>query len=360
MYTANQTKSVLRIWIAASIVLAVVAVFIVDYFSGSSVEWGLVYLVPIAVCGIFRSEKLVWWLALFCCGLVIAGFCLPVLPEASKLWVACANRVLALVAIATTAILVQGKIRALNESVLTKKLLSGQIEKTNRMAKTAAKANHELDQFIYLASHDLHEPLRMVAGYTLLLQRQYDGELDEKANLFISNIVDGTKRMQGLINDLWQVSRAGIVKDQNEEVELSSLVEDAKANLVNLINKNNATVTCNKSVAIKVNVSQMMLVFQYTIENAIKYRSEAVPVVVIDVDDTREILTITIRDNGIGIEDSQWAAVFQVFQRLNPDGNIQGRGIGLTMAQRIVENHCGKIWLDSRLDEGTTVYIQFS
>jgi signal transduction histidine kinase len=360
MFSDYPPNSSFRIAGLSSIGLIIAAIFAADYLSSLEIVWGLAYIVPVIICGAYRSRKLVLWLSVLCVCLVIIGYCLPTLPDTGKFWTAFINRLLTILAIVVAAILVQGKIRVIGQSIVVKDSLLAQVDKTNQMALRLAKSNHDLEQFIYLASHDLQEPLRMVASYTKLLRRKYDGKFDEKANRFMFHIVNGAKRMQLLINDLLQVSRAGTAKIKIEEVEISSLVEDAKANLINLIKDNDTTIHCNKSMTADVNPAQMTLVFQHLIENSIKYRSAAAPVVTIDVDNSDEGLTIAVSDNGIGIEAHNHEKVFQIFQRVDPLGDVKGRGIGLTLVKRFVENHHGEIRLDSKPDQGTIVFIQLS
>jgi signal transduction histidine kinase len=221
------------------------------------------------------------------------------------------------------------------------------------------RSNAELEQFAYVASHDLQEPLRKVASFTQMLQRRYEGQLDERADQYIFFAVDGAKRMQELINDLLAFSRVGRVLRDQREVNLRDVIDRALTDLAGAIEASGATVEINGTPpTVTVDPGLMALVFQNLIGNAVKFGVEGqTPVVRIDIadPDAEGECEVAIHDNGIGIEDEYADRIFVIFQRLHPKERYGGTGIGLAMCRKIVEYHGGRIWLDTGRDEpGTT------
>jgi PAS domain S-box-containing protein len=230
-----------------------------------------------------------------------------------------------------------------------------------RKANELRQSNNELEQFAYVASHDLQEPLRMVASYTQLLARRYKDELDEDANDFINYAVDGANRMQQLINDLLEYSRVGTHGRELVPADLNLIMDVAKRHLSNLIEENNATVTLdNDFPEVMGDETQLIQLFQNLIHNAIKFRGERDPEVRIwsePTSDDSHLQVIHVADNGIGIDSNHQERIFMIFQRLHNRSEYPGSGIGLAVCKKIVERHDGRIWLDSTLGEGTTFHI---
>jgi signal transduction histidine kinase len=224
-------------------------------------------------------------------------------------------------------------------------------------ADELARSNAELEQFAYVASHDLQEPLRMVSSYTQLLAKRYRGRLDDDADEFIGYAVDGVTRMQQLINDLLTYSRAGRQDQQMVPVAAGDVLRSALANLSIALEESDATVTQDALPTVNAEPSQLALVFQNLIANAIKFRGEKAPVIHIGVERQAASWHFCVRDNGIGM-DSQYAErVFILFQRLHTRADYQGTGIGLAVCKKIIERHSGRIWVESEPGHGATFHF---
>ncbi|MBZ0264546.1 PAS domain S-box protein [bacterium] len=226
-----------------------------------------------------------------------------------------------------------------------------------RLNDALDKSNKELEQFAYVASHDLQEPLRMVASYTQLLELKYKDKLDEKAGVYIKYAVDGAKRMQGLINDLLLLSRVG-TKGKPFEISDGGIVVDmALENLQKSIEESNAIITVDELPEIYCDVSQLVQVFQNLISNAIKFRGNDPPSIVINAKEMGAFWEFSVKDNGIGFEMEYKDRIFQVFQRLNERDKYAGSGIGLSIVKKIVERHDGKLWVESVPGNGSCFYF---
>jgi signal transduction histidine kinase len=227
-------------------------------------------------------------------------------------------------------------------------------ERLDQRTAELERSNAELEQFAYVASHDLQEPLRKVASFTQLLERRYKGQLDERADQYIGFAVDGAKRMQVLINDLLSFSRVGRLTRDHVEIGADELVAQALANLSLAVEESGATVTVAKDMP-RVVVDEALLVgvFQNLIGNAIKFRGERPPEIAVSVADAGDEWEFSVADNGIGIEPEYADRIFVIFQRLHPKDAYPGTGIGLAMCRKIIEYHGGRIWLDTSVDSGT-------
>lgn len=224
-------------------------------------------------------------------------------------------------------------------------------------ARDLERSNSELEQFAYVASHDLQEPLRMVAGYTQLLARRYRGQLDEEADQFIEYAVQGVTRMQQLIQDLLSYSRVESHGAEFQLVEAAHPLDWALLNLESAIEESGARITCESLPTVRGDRTQLGQLFQNLIGNAIKFRgSEPLEIVVRARRQGREWV-FEVQDNGIGIEPEYRDRVFQIFQRLHPPSEYEGTGIGLAVCQRIVERHEGHIWVESTPGEGSTFFF---
>jgi PAS domain S-box-containing protein len=220
------------------------------------------------------------------------------------------------------------------------------------------RSNDELEQFAYVASHDLQEPLRMVASYTQLLAKRYKGRLDSEADEFIAYAVDGSNRMQGLIRDLLAYSRAGANGKALHEVSSEKALKDALSNLRATIQESGAVVTHDSLPDITSDDTQLVQVFQNLVGNAIKYRSAEVPQVHVSATKNggKEWI-FSVRDNGLGIDPQYFERIFVLFQRLHGREEFKGTGIGLTICKKIVERLGGKIWVESPPEEGSIFYF---
>ncbi|MBN1381390.1 MAG: PAS domain S-box protein [Deltaproteobacteria bacterium] len=220
-----------------------------------------------------------------------------------------------------------------------------------------ARSNAELEQFAYIASHDLQEPLRMVAGFTELLARRYKGKLDSEADEFINFAVDGATRMQHLINDLLTYSRVGTREDPFSSADCRTVLENASANLAVAIEENRAVIKSGNLPVVMGDAGQLMQLFQNLIANAVKFRSEKPPVIDISVQKQGGEWVFSVSDNGIGIDPQYHESIFAVFQRTPTGKSYAGTGIGLAICKKIVERHGGRIWVTSEPGAGSTFYF---
>ncbi len=214
------------------------------------------------------------------------------------------------------------------------------------------RSNAELEQFAYVASHDLQEPLRKVASFCQLLQRRYAGRLDEKADQYIELAVDGAKRMQQLINDLLAFSRVGRTAERREEVSCAVLLAQAWANLGPAVRASHATIEVGDLPVVLGETSLLTAVFQNLLSNALKFAGEQAPRISVSARREGEQWLFSFSDNGIGIPAEYADRIFVIFQRLHDRAAYPGTGIGLAMCRKIIEYHGGRIWLDTAVTSG--------
>ncbi|MDD5712672.1 MAG: PAS domain S-box protein, partial [Smithellaceae bacterium] len=216
------------------------------------------------------------------------------------------------------------------------------------------RANTELERFAYVASHDLQEPLRMVASFTQLLEKRYKGKLDADADEFINYAVDGAVRMQRLINDLLAYSRVGTRGSSFERTDLHKVLGQTIINLAKAIEDEGAIITNDDMPVVMADESQLGQVFQNLVANAIKFHGKDRPVIHIGAEKKEDEWVISVKDNGIGIAPEYFERIFVIFQRLHGKNEYSGTGIGLAVCKRIVERHGGRIWVESELGKGAT------
>jgi len=214
------------------------------------------------------------------------------------------------------------------------------------------RSNSELEQFAYVASHDLQEPLRKVASFCQLLQRRYAGQLDEKADQYIEYAVDGAKRMQMLINDLLAFSRVGRIEQPRVLVPAGDLLAQARTNLATAIRKTHARIDAGELPTVLAEPTLLTAVFQNLLSNALKFRGEDAPHVTVSAARDGEFWLFAAEDNGIGIAPDYADRIFVIFQRLHDKSTYPGTGIGLAMCRKIIEYHGGRIWLDTSVTSG--------
>ncbi len=218
-----------------------------------------------------------------------------------------------------------------------------------------ARSNADLEQFAHVASHDLQEPLRMVASYVQLLQRRYEGKLDSDADEFIGYAVDGARRMQSLIHDLLQYARLGRRASPPEPTDVKAVVDQAVGNLEVALAETGARISYNGLPTVVADGSQLAQLFQNLICNGIKFRrQEVTPEVCIEAQQRNGEWLFAVRDNGIGIDLAYADKIFTLLQRLHTREEYPGTGIGLSICKKIVERHGGRIWLESEPGKGTT------
>ena len=226
-----------------------------------------------------------------------------------------------------------------------------------RRAEELARSNGELEQFAYVASHDLQEPLRMVASFTQLLGKRYGDKLDDDGRDFIHYAVDGANRMQSLISDLLSFSRIGTRESVFEPISCDFVLNRAMGNLALAIEESGAEITWGALPQVMGDAKQLSQVFQNLIGNAIKFRKNKPPKVEIQAEPYGDNWKISIRDNGIGIMPEQASRIFVIFQRLHTRAEYPGTGIGLSICKKIVERHGGRIWMEGSPGGGSTFFF---
>ncbi len=224
-------------------------------------------------------------------------------------------------------------------------------------AQDLSRSNKDLEQFAYVASHDLQEPLRAVGGFMGLLKNQYYDKLDDQAREYIDFSVDGAERMQSLIEGLLTFSRVGTRGGEFASVNLQDALDGALANLKALVAESNAVVESDPLPVVNADPLQMAQLFQNLVANAIKFHGSRPPKVHIGAQRKERAWEMHVRDNGIGIEPQYFERIFMIFQRLHTRTQYKGTGIGLSVCKKIVERHGGKIWVESAPGEGSTFYF---
>jgi len=227
----------------------------------------------------------------------------------------------------------------------------------NEAHQELKRSNAELEQFAYVASHDLQEPLRMVSSYTQLLMRRYGERLDGDAREFTAYIIDGAGRMKQLIEDLLAYSRVGTKGKEFKPVPVESALRRAIVNLRAAIEESGAAVTYESLPVAQADDTQLAQLFQNLIGNALKFRSASVPRIHVSCVQKPAEYEIVVADNGIGIEAQYFERIFMVFQRLHNKGEYPGTGIGLAICKKVVERHGGRIWVESKPNEGSAFHF---
>ncbi len=220
-----------------------------------------------------------------------------------------------------------------------------------------ARSNAELQQFAYVASHDLQEPLRTVANFAQLLHKRYRGEFDATADEFIDFIVDGVTRMRGLINDLLAYSRAGTRGRDRVPADCGALLRKALGNLRAAVEESGAQISHDPLPVVRCDGAQITQVFQNLIGNSIKFRNAPPPRIHVAVERAPAEWVFSVQDNGIGIDPQYAGRIFEIFQRLHSQKDYLGSGVGLAIAKKIVERHRGRIWVESQLHQGARFFF---
>jgi PAS domain S-box-containing protein len=234
---------------------------------------------------------------------------------------------------------------------------STDIHKEKEIEEELRRANEALNQFAFAASHDLQEPLRMITGYSQLLVKRYQGQLDENASVYMGHITEGTTRMGTLLADL--LSYTKVAADQEEpaeSIDFSAVYKKATQNLQTAIAESGAVVSCDHLPVVKGREAHFLQLLQNLISNAIKYRGEHSPRIHISAGKRNREWCFAVADNGMGIAPEFQQQIFGVFKRLHGN-NIPGTGIGLAICHRVVEHYGGRIWVESELNRGATFYF---
>jgi PAS domain S-box-containing protein len=249
-----------------------------------------------------------------------------------------------------TPVRLTGTVQDITERKQAEEILKSKLEEL-------ARSNAELEQFAYVSSHDLQEPLRMISSYLQLLQRRYQGKLDDKADKYIYFAVDGASRMQNLINDLLEFSRVATRARELEPTDCESVLNQVLSNLDLYIKENRATISLDPLPEVVADNTQLAQVFQNLVINGIKFHSEEAPKIHISADKKVGEWVFSVRDNGIGIDPQYSEKIFEVFKRLHNKEKYTGTGIGLSICKKIIERHSGRIWVESELGKGSTFYF---
>ncbi len=223
-----------------------------------------------------------------------------------------------------------------------------------RKVDELARSNADLEQFAYVASHDLQEPLRMVTAYTQLLAERYRGKLDANADKFIGYASEGAQRMQVLIQDLLAFSRVGRNGFTSVSVDCNAVMKEVLQTLAAAIQESGAVINHAELPAVWADRTQVAQIFQNLIGNAIKFRGKTAPVISVQAEKTAELCRFSVNDNGIGIAPEYAENIFVVFQRLHARTEYPGNGIGLAICKKIIDHNGGKIWVESQAGSGSS------
>ncbi len=234
---------------------------------------------------------------------------------------------------------------------------TGKIDEQAETIRLLSNSNQELEQFAYIASHDLQEPIRMVMSFTQLLEKRYSNQLDEDGKEFIYYAVDGARRMKELIDKLLEFSRVKTVQKRWKEIDLTRLIENIIDDFEMTLNNTKARIKYSDLPVIFSDESLVSRIFSNLISNSLKYRRDGIPEIKITSEENEIEWIFAIADNGIGIEEEYFEKIFLMFQRLHGKTEYPGMGMGLAICKRIVDTLGGRIWLESQPEQGTVFYF---
>ncbi len=327
-----------RVLLTCAILLAVI--FFIDSSTPSGYAGSFLYILPVFICLWSPKDRTMYWVALIATLLTILA--VPLEPH-GDISADLFNRSISLVGI--WIVVLFGEQRRKGE------------RETERYAQALARSNSELQQFAYLASHDLQEPLRMVTAYLGLLETKYGDQLDGDAKKYIDFAIEGGTRARDLIHDLLEFSRIDSQAQPFGPTDMEKVLEQVVTNLKIQIQDEHATITHDKLPTIFADDTQIASVLQNLISNAIKFHGDEEPKVHISCMDRGDRYLFSVKDNGIGIDTEYKDKVFVLFQRLHSRDSYEGTGIGLAIAKKVVERHGGRIWFESEVGKGTTFYF---
>lgn len=220
-----------------------------------------------------------------------------------------------------------------------------------------ACSNADLERFVYVATHDLQEPLRLITSFLQLLKKKYDSQLDEQASEYINYAVDGSRRIKKLILDLLEYSKFSIDRDGFKVLDAGKLIEDVKHSLCSLLKQHHAIIDVKPLPVIYADPSLLHQLFKNLLTNSIKYRGESTPKISIDCIAQGDNYLFSVSDNGIGIDPGYSEKIFNLFQRLHKNEAFEGTGVGLAICEKIIRLHRGSIWVESMPGKGSTFYF---
>ncbi len=245
-------------------------------------------------------------------------------------------------------------IQVISRDITQRKLAEAKLRK---LVTDLERSNKELEQFAYVASHDLQEPLRMIASYLEIIDSRYSERLDEDGHQFIGYAVDGARRLKTLIQDLLSYSRVHTRGHPVSDVDLNEVVEKVRLNLSKIVGETGTTIRSHDLPVIKADDSQMLQLFQNLAENAIKFKGDVPLKIDIKAEANEDEWVLSVSDNGAGIDPQFHDRIFVIFQRLNGPAESSGTGIGLAICKRIMDRHGGRIWVESEEGKGSTFYM---
>jgi signal transduction histidine kinase len=324
--------------------IAMAIIFMVDIETAPGISVSMLYLLPVTLA--FRVERIwhLYFIALVATALTLIAA--PLKPSGEVIFLAI-NRPLS-VGI-TWLVTYMGAQRRKDEQAREELL-----HKLERTTGDLRYSNEELQQFAYVASHDLREPLRMVSGYMALLEKKYSDSLDERGKEYVRFAMDGAVRMDSLIVDLLAYSRAGTAPIDLQQIDLNEVAKSALRNLSPAIEESHAHIQIAPLPTVAADKTQMLQLFQNLLGNAIKYHGDEEPRITMAATDKGNEWELAVQDNGIGVPPEQQGRLFQMFMRLHTREEYEGTGIGLALAKRIVERHGGHIWIESDGKSGST------
>jgi signal transduction histidine kinase len=332
---------------------------------------GLSYLLASCILStlIFTARYKFWpvWLNVFICICFGAARIFNIVPWPHDLdnslgaWIAVSSSAIFLSLL--SAALLSRVFNGLQETIMTEKELKDELRMQRESLQQALlllqQKNDELEQFAFVASHDLKEPVRMVTSFMGLLKRKYGNQLDEKAHTYMDFAINGGIRMQKMISDLLELSRTARQDAVKELVDLNEILLEAKQNIFKLIKENNAEIIIrNKLHVITANRADMTRLLQNLLSNAIRFRKKEInPVICLNATEKEKEWLFSMQDNGIGIDREKFGKIFEIFARLHSHEEYEGTGIGLAVCKKVVEYHGGRIWVESEEGKGSNFYF---